>query len=119
MTTANAALTSPLPERAAASETVEMAEANSLMILCDSSARMRLSPEKRRSVVTYSLKILSSLVLDREARVLLAHALAQQLTFLSRSISRGTAFPRASADTHLVRPTPMSCLDKLAVRRTL
>src|ERR1700730_17041261 len=78
MTTANAALTSPLSERAAASETVEMAEENSLLILCDSSVRMRLSPAKRRSDVTNSLKIPSSLLLDREAGVLRHTALAQQ-----------------------------------------
>ncbi len=72
--------------------------------------------------MTYSLKIPSipsSLVLDREARVSRHTALPQQLTFLSRSISRGTAFQRASADTHMVRQTPMSCLDNLAVRGTL
>src|ERR1700730_7070074 len=78
MTTANAALASPLSERAAASETVEMAEANSLLILCDSSVRMRLSPAMRRSDVANSLKIPSSLLLDREAGVLRHTALAQQ-----------------------------------------
>ena len=51
--------------------------------------------------------------IDREARVLRARVSATRL------ISRGTAFPGASADTHIVRPTPMSCLDKLAVRGTL
>jgi hypothetical protein len=118
MTTANAALTSLLPERVAASETVEMAEANSLMILCDCSARMRLSPETRRSDVTYSLKIPSSVLLDREAKVLQHTGLAQQLTFLSRPIRRGTAFQRASADPDTVRQTSMSSLDNLAVGGT-